>query len=481
VETGAPRRSSSPRSAVHGPRVDGNYTVPAYNGTHDAVTDHRSTRPNVLFVCTDQQFAGALGCVTDDLDTPAMDSLAESGVRFENAYCTQPVCTPSRGSLLTGRMPHETGVTENRNAIPPDYRPESLGRLFREAGYESAYAGKWHLGGGMDLPPDAEYGHGFRRLAGFDDTALADACLDFFAEDRDRPFLLSVHFDNPHNICEWARNQPLPWGTVDRVPTEDCPNLPTNFPIPPFEPDPIQTGRREGSPMQDVPPEEWRHYRHAYYRLVERVDDSLGRILDGLDEHGLSEETVVVFTSDHGDGNGAHRLHQKWTLYEESVRIPLLVDAPDAAAGTVADELVSNGLDLLPTLCDYAGIEPPEGLPGRSLRELVETGTADGWRESLVTQAATLGGRMVRTDRYKYALYRQGRPQEQLFDLVDDPGETVNLAVEAEYADVLDEHRELLLEWCRETGDLFQEHYANPGVPTIPGYEYEQLRQYWDG
>jgi arylsulfatase A-like enzyme len=361
-----------------------------------------------------------------------------------------------------------------------------MGRVLSEAGYDCAYAGKWHNGGGEDenkdphdIPRDEHYNHGFRRIAGFDDHALADACLEFFDETTDQPFLLSVNFDDPHNICEWARNEQLPWGNVDRVPWEECPSLPKNFAIPPFEPDPIQTERREGSPMQSLQPDEWRHYRHAYYRLIERVDHELGRILDGLERHGLDENTLVVFTSDHGDGNGQHQLHQKWDLYEGSTRVPLLVAGPGTSEGTVRNELVSNGLDILPTFCDYAEADCPDGLRGRSLRPLIEKPAAEEWREYVVTQAHRLNGRMIRTDQYKYTVYSNGRPREQLFDMNNDPGEMVNLAVDDRYDDILDRHRALLLDWCCRTGDIFDEHYSHPGLPTIPGYEYAEIENEW--
>jgi arylsulfatase A-like enzyme len=441
-------------------------------------------RPNVLWVCTDQQSADALGCVSPYLDTPAMDSIAERGVRFDRAYCPEPVCGPSRASMLTGRMPHETGVTEN-GETPEAYAEESLGSLLREAGYETAYAGKWHL---PNMHPEGEAPeYGFDVVGGFDDTELPEACADFITgRDDDRPFFLSAHFDDPHNICEYSRNQVLPWGSIEEVPTGECPPLPANFNVPPFEPGSLadlrkQMREKRGAIEEEWPPEAWRHYRHAYYRLVERVDDALSRILGALEDAGVREETVVVFTSDHGDMNSAHRLNQKWTLYEESARVPLLVDAPGSQTSTVDSRLVSTGLDLLPTLCDYADADVPADLHGRSLRPAIE-GEDPDWRDAVVTETHMydLDGRMVRTEDYKYAVYGRGRHREQLFDLEADPGEMVNLAVDARYEDALAEHRERLLDWCVETGDLYMEHYGRPGLPSIPGYDYEELKAHFD-
>jgi len=432
--------------------------------------------PNILWICTDQQFAGALGCAgNDDLETPHLDRLAARGIRFDEAYCADPVCTPSRASMLTGRMPHETGVTANGEELPPDYHDETMGQLFDTAGYECAYAGKWHVPGLS--PVDA----GFERIQERNDPQLADTCVDFIERDHDSPFLLAAHFDNPHNICEWARDQNLPWGNVDRPPVEECPTLPANFHPPPFEPGLLRREMRKDTfsmgVMVDASPEEWRQYRHAYYRLVERVDRAVGRILEALATEGLSDDTLVVFTSDHGDGVGAHQINQKWLLYEEETRVPLLMAGPGVPEGEVDDHLVSTGLDLLPTLCDFADIDVPGDLRGRSLRDICVDDEVD-WRPSLVVQTSDpIEGRAVRTDRYKYILYRRGRDREQLFDMQADRGEMVDLSSDADHADVLEAHRDRLLEWCAQTGDIFAERYPE-GAPLIPGRELSEMREY---
>ena len=190
------------------------------------------TRPNVLLITTDQQAALAVGAAGNpDLSTPAMDALGERGVRFERAYCTFPLCTPSRASLYTGRMPYEVGADYNNKAIAPEFRSRELGNLMAAAGYDCAYGGKWHV-------PEIEIGdgHGFTRICGFDDWALADRCIDFLRTPRSAPFFLVASFDNPHNICEHSRQQRLPWGPVPQVPVGECPNLPANFEVPAYEP-----------------------------------------------------------------------------------------------------------------------------------------------------------------------------------------------------------------------------------------------------
>lgn len=429
---------------------------------------------NVLLVCTDQQFAGAMSCAgTEYVETPAMDRLAERGVRFPETYCANPLCSPSRACLFSGEPSHVNGVQHNHEEFADHVHDRTLGHLLSEAGYDCAYGGEWHL-------PNHEIaaGHGFERICGYNDERLPGAVADYLRRDREDPFFLVAAFDNPHNICEWARNQTLPWGNVDVPPAEECPPLPANFPVPPFEPKPLEEWR--GLDMADATPEEWRQYRYAYFRLVERVDDALGDILDTFDDEGLWEDTVVVFTSDHGDMHAAHELQQKHVAYEESVRVPLLVAGPDTASGTTDDRLVSNGYDVLPTICDYAGVDAPSEVRGYSLRAPARGDAPDEWREDLVTQGThVIPFRMVRTPGYKYVVYDQGRPREQLFDMDRDRGEMVNLAVVAAHEGVLEEHRERLLEWCLETDDQFGSHYAAEldDLPTVPGFEYPEIRE----
>jgi len=431
-------------------------------------------RPNILLVCTDQQFAGAMSCAgTDHIDTPAIDSLADRGVRFTESYCANPVCSPSRASMFSGEPSHRTGVRDNRQHFDEDVHDRTLGHLLSDAGYECSYAGKWHVPY-HNISGD----HGFERIAGYNDHDVPEATEAFLRADHEDPFFLVSSFDNPHNICEWPRGETLPWGNVEVPPPEKCPPLPANFAIPPFEPVSIDD-HRESMPMADATPEEWRQYRYVYYRLVERVDRALAGILQTLEDEGLAEETVVLFTSDHGDMNGAHRLHQKWVAYEESARVPLIVAGPETADDCTDDRLICNGYDLVPTLCDYAETDVPDGLRGYSLRAPARRDEPNEWRDYLVTESTgKFEARMVRTPRYKYTVYEEGRPREQLFDMQEDRGEMVNLAVDDAHEEVLNRHRELLLEWCVETNDRFMSHYAHGinHLPTVPGFEYEEIR-----
>jgi arylsulfatase A-like enzyme len=423
---------------------------------------------------TDQLAAASASCTGNtDCKTPAIDNIAQNGILFEKAYCTFPLCTPSRGSLFTGFMPHEIGVMRNEAAIKDQYQPFVAGHIFRKYGYDCAYGGKWHV---PELSIPEKYG--FNNICGFNDIELADKCREFLKTKRDNPFFLVASFDNPHNICEWAREQVLPWGPVEDVHPEECPTLPANFAVPPYEPQIIRYGidrnPRAYSSLKYADPDWWRRYIFAYYRLVEKVDVEIGKILTCLDEENLREKTVVIFLSDHGEGLGAHQWKQKTFLYEEAVRVPFIIS--DGRKGSVgckdSDHLISIGLDLVPTLCDYAGIPVADELAGASVKPLADGSYHGSWRDHLISETAfadeSAQGRMVRSGRYKYVCYNWGRYREQLFDLEMDPGEMVNIALSTKYTEILNEHRRMLKIFCETHNDSFAEHYARPGLSLWP-------------
>jgi arylsulfatase A-like enzyme len=253
---------------------------------------------------------------------------------------------------------------------------------------------------------------------------------------------------------------------------DDLPPLPANFAVPPYEPEILREMQKLGVEIylgRNFTPRRWREYLWAYYRMIEMVDEQIGRILDALDANGLAERTLVVFMSDHGDGCAAHRWNQKQTFYEEVIRVPLILAGPGVQAGRVDDEhLVSTGLDLFPTCCDAAGIEVPTELEGRSLLEPAGGSAPSKWRDELVVESAMNPeildnahchkrnvGRCVVAGRYKYSVWRWGNVREQLVDLREDPGEMVNLAVVSRYRDVLEDMRGRLDAWCKATDDRF--------------------------
>ena len=418
-------------------------------------------RPNILLISTDQQSSSAISCAgNQDLRTPNMDLLAAEGVRFSRAYCTHPLCAPARSSYVTGRMPHETGVTSNKDPLRGALHGQTLGRLLGGAGYRCALAGKWHVPG---ITPEEG---GLEVLCGPRDDEIPEASAGFLRSGRE-PFFLFASFLNPHDVCQLARSQPLPQGPVPGPASlAECPNLPANFEEPPYGPEIlrwVQAHTRRVYAAAGFTAEEWRRFRHQYFRIVERVDAEIGRLLDAVRDAGRWEDTLVLLTSDHGDGHGGHRWNGKTALWEEVIRVPLLARGPGVrGGGRVEERLVSNGLDLVPTICEAAGAAAPADLPGRSLGPLLAGEEPDDWRRDLVVETITgigdgPGGpalaRALVGERRKYSVYSLGRGREQLVDLASDPGEMVNLAVEARHGEELDACRERLRSLCRAGGD----------------------------
>lgn len=438
-----------------------------------ALTAAEPPRPNLLFLITDQQTAGALSCAGNPhLKTPNLDRLAARGVRFEKSYCTNPLCCPSRTSFFTSRMPHELGVNGNTDAEIAAKGVPTMGELFQAAGYETAYAGKWHL----QVPfPAFKNGKmpGFTvlPLAGRDphqidketdgkgltvDPNTANAAIDFLKQPHSKPFLLVVSILNPHDICEYPECSALR-NLLPKDPAQ----------LPPARPNLRDTGKlpkalERALAHADWTEQQWREYLWVYYRLAEIADAEAGRVLDALDQTGLAASTVVLFTSDHGEMMGSHGMITKQKLYEEAAAVPFIVATPQTKAAVNPQHLVS-GLDVLPTLLDYAGISAPDTLRGRSLRPLVD-GKSVPWREFVAAESRAIGdARMIRTDRYKLIAFGTGEPREQFFDLEKDPGELTNLVAGPALAGEVDRHRKLLEQWMKDTGD------ADFGKLPLPG------------
>ena len=221
-------------------------------------------------------------------------------------------------------------------------------------------------------------------------------------------------------------------------------------------------------PVVDWDAAKWRQYRWAYARLVEKVDAHIATVLLALEASGHADNTVVVFASDHGDGNGHHHWNQKTVLYDEVATVPLIISGAGVQPhGVVEARLASTTLDLMPTFCEIAKADTPEGLQGRSLWPLAQGEAPQDWREyvavesEFATSFMEMGeetgqkGRLIRTDRHKYIVYALGEHREQLFDMADDPGETRNLAEDPAHEQTLQRHRALLADWLRRTTDRF--------------------------
>jgi arylsulfatase A-like enzyme len=423
-----------------------------------------AVRPDVIVVLTDQQRADAFGAAgAADLRTPVMDRLARQGVLFTRAFAATPQCSPSRAALLTGRYPHRTGVMGNtvaeggRAGDPPagmsvalDRSLPTLGRVFAAAGYETAYFGKWHLGG-----TPGEYGFESHDTR-VDDPTLARRVVGFVQKRGEKgvrkPLFLVASWLNPHDIYTVFSASPpdaramaaasLPSNAIDDLSQKPFPQR-------------HYLEEDQGKPFVGADREVWRRYRAFYGGLVETVDREIGTVLDALERRDVPQ--VTVFSTDHGDHGGGHGLPYKGpAMYEELVRVPLIISWPGRIRSARSDALVSL-IDLLPTLCDLTGVPAPGGIDGLSLRPVLED-RSKSVREMVFgeyygKQSWRVPIRMVRTSRWKYVRYLSYG--EELYDLAADPGELRNLARDPAAAPERTRLARELDDWIRRTGDPF--------------------------
>ena len=392
----------------------------------------------------------------DVVRSPTLDSLAAEGVVFESAYCASPLCAPSRSSLLTGRLPSETGVYDNAAELRAS-EPTVTHRL-RAAGYDTCLSGKMHFVGPDQLhgfeqrlttdvyPADLDWTPDWRMPASerlpwyhtmesvltpgvctasmqmdYDDEVAYRAVrkLHGLARDRSsRPFFLCVSFTSPHDPWEL---RPQYWDRYDRATID----LPAVGPIPRSEADPHSRRLRDMSGIDEVEltDDQVRRARHGYYAAISYVDERIGEVLAALTESGLAGDTIVLFTADHGEMLGERGLWYKMAFFEPSVQVPLIVWAPGRFAPRRVAEPVSQ-LDVAPTLLDLCGLE----LDGRSLAPALggaPLGPADVVAEYLA-EGVRSPALMLRRGRHKY-VWCEDDP-EQLYDVEADPHELVNLA-----------------------------------------------------
>jgi arylsulfatase A-like enzyme len=443
-------------------------------------------RPNVLIVLVDQE-APALRL--PPLARPNLDRLAARGLVFTRAYAAYPVCSPSRAALLTGLYPHQNGVLEN--VMPGIESPAldpalpTMGSVFAKAGWSTAWFGKWHLS-----ESDAVAGYGFEHVFKFpkgkegkdgDPEVVARAAEWIRARPAGQPWLAVVSVLGPHDIAFPDLYQDV---KIADYPVE-LPASHADDPTAPGHPPEVRENagaRKENkTPHDDA---EWMRYLRLYCHLIERTDGLLGTVLAALDARPDAARTIVVYTSDHGEMGGAHRMAQKRFFYEESVRIRLVIAGPGIERGAATERLASN-VDLAPTLATLAGIAWPTALPGKDLfaaggsggaaakpaaagpsrggaaaaggDAAAGAGPADEAIFSEVSIPSTRSGaerashltRMVRTRDWKYVLYPSGA--EELYDTAADPIEVHDLGAAPEQAARRAELKRRLEAWLAAT------------------------------
>ena len=450
-------------------------------GTVAALGAPANSRPNVLLIVSDD-LATTLGCYGyPQAKTPQLDALAKRGVRFDRAYCQFPHCNPSRSSFLTGLRPNTTRVTLNEDNLY-DNLPGvvTLPAFFRQQGYATARCGKiFHLGvpagtESRDDPKAWDFGTPFKDErpyptaresvvkvktgkkqglpwqeipVGDDDLVDGNFAREAIAwlerRDRAKPFFLAVGFHRPHLpfVAPAKYFDLYPFDAI-RLPAEPADDE-VDIPLP---------ARNESVSQyaMSATPDQRRAAIRAYLATVSFMDAQAGRVLDALRRLGVAENTIIVFTGDHGWHLGEHGLWHKRSLFEQSARVPFIIHAPGAKGNGQVSASIVELLDIYPTLCDLAGLPAPQALQGRSLRPVLNEprATVNGMAFTQARRGPdnVNWGRSLRTSRWRCTEWDEGRNGIELYDHDSDPGEFTNLASDPQYAGVLKDLRNLLAE-----------------------------------
>jgi len=463
------------------------------------------SRPNILLLFTDQERADLVAPDELPVDTPNIDRLREEGQWFESAFTPTSICTSARASLLTGLYPHAHGLLNNSHeadAIRTDLpeRIPTVGELLAESGYDNTYIGKWHVShergpgdfgfryfGGSDIHHDNfdvafEYyrevrgisieesavedriyaGTGANKslIAGTDPVDVEASRPYFLADvtisalerwaDGEGPFFHRTDFLGPHHpyvipepyASMYDPSDIEPWGSYAET----------------FDGKPrVHEQYTEYRGVDGFDWETWSRAIAKYFGFMTLIDDQIGRILDAVDALGLTDETAVVHTSDHGDFAGSHRQFNKGPLmYDETYRIPLLVRWPGVVASGSHSEAFVRLQDLMATFLEWADIEQPSGLHARSIQPLLTGQEPDTWPRSVYAQYhgdefGLYSQRMVRTHQYKFVY--NGPDRNELYDLHADPDELQNLIDHPAYAEARTEMADRLTDWMDRVDD----------------------------
>lgn len=442
-----------------------------------------SSRPNILFIMSDDHASQAISAYGSRINqTPNIDRLAREGIRFDNVFCTNSICAPSRAVILTGKYSHLNGVINNRTGF--DGSQQTLQKLMQQAGYETALVGKWHLkttptgfdysdilpSGGKYHDPDMIENGNSRILKGYVTDLITDRALNWLRKRRKskKPFFLMLHHKAPHATWESDEKHEAMYPDAD-IPYPETFNDdyagrtaqianhrlhvgPEQWELQFKRFGPLQAG------MSEQESKEWVYqiYIKNYLRCVASLDDNVGRVLDYLEVSGLSGNTVVVYTSDQGFFLGEHGLYDKRFMYEEALRMPLLIRYPkEIEAGSRSDAMLLN-LDFASTLLDYAGAAIPEDIQGESFRSVAGGKVPHDWRQAMYykfyERAHGIGPHEgIRTMDYKLIHFQYGDMGWELYNLRKDPLEMENV-----YG--LPENRSLILELKKMMAGLRQRY-----------------------
>ncbi|MDF1659671.1 MAG: sulfatase, partial [Verrucomicrobiales bacterium] len=435
--------------------------------------------PNIVFFFTDDQTTSTIGCYGNPIvQTPNLDALAEGGVRFENAFVSHSICWVSRTTILSGLTGRSYGTPGNHEQARPEAVETLYSDILRENGYRTGYFGKWH----------AKMPKGYDQAAHFDEfeaigrnpfykeqpdgtlrheiEVIVDRGIEFLKnQPKGKPFALNMWFNACH--AEDGDRRPgighFAWPRAVDGLYDDIEMYPPRLNDPEIfnsQPDFLKTTiNRERFFWRWNTDEKYQTNLRAYYRMVTGIDGAIGRFQEALEEAGLADNTIIVYSADNGFHMGNRGFAGKWSHYEESLRVPLIVHDPrvaDEEKGKVSKSIALN-LDLPSTFLDWAGVEIPERYQGHSLKPIIESETPDDWRTESFHEHFAVRQRIpafegLRNADFKYVRYIDNENYEFLHDLVNDPDELVNLADDPDHAETLKKMRERTTARVNELG-----------------------------
>ncbi|MDA1051003.1 MAG: sulfatase-like hydrolase/transferase [Planctomycetota bacterium] len=452
-------------------------------------------RPNIVFFFTDDQTTSTLGCYGNPIvQTPNIDALARRGVRFENAFVSHSICWVSRTTILTGLVGRSYGMPDNPEQARPDAVETLYSDLLRASGYRTGYFGKWHA----KMPP------GYRREDHFDEfeaigrspyykkqpdgslrhetELIVDRGIEFVkSQPTDKPFALNMWFNACH--AEDGDRRPgighFPWPQAVDGMYEDVEMYPPRLNDPAIfdaQPDFLKTTiNRERFFWRWNTDQKYQTNMRAYFRMVSGIDGAIGRFISALEEAGLADNTIIVYSADNGYYMGNRGFAGKWSHYEESLRVPLIVSdprVPESQRGKVTDAAALN-VDLPATFLDWAGVAAPERYQGRSLKQIVDEDRPADWRTETFHEHFAVRNRIpafegLRNEQFKYVRYFDHGNHEFLHDLKNDPDELVNLATDPRHAETLQAMRERTTERVAEYGGPLDPLAGKFAASTVP-------------
>ena len=444
-------------------------------------------KPNVVFMIADDLNTALSGFGHRQCKTPELDKLAQKGMIFQNMHCQYPVCGSSRASIMSGLYPYTNKTLGNSGSLRgsmPDV--VTMSQLFRQNGYHVGRVSKiYHMG----VPGDILSGHPGRDdpkswdwtinlkapeqnapgektnwspknkssqnftgvIAEGDDLVHADGmaaehAAKFIAENKDKPFFLAVGFVRPHvplvapkKYFDMYNRESMKAPVVPENDLDDVPNI-------------IREYKRNSSTYA-VTPDLHKGLLEAYYASVSYMDAQAGVVIEALKQNGLEDNTIVVFSSDHGYLLGEHNKYQKQHLFEESTRVPFIVSVPWLKDQHGKQTMkITELIDLYPTLADLAGLKAPETLQGTSLKPLLKDPENSAWNKDVAFTISRSGGESIKTYKYRFTQWGHGADGYELYDLSKDPGEFTNQASNPEYKPILDKLKQQLLAKRVEAG-----------------------------